>query len=308
MAHDILGLGCVAVDELLEVEHFPTEDVKAPILSRRVEVGGTTATALLAASKLGIRCAYAGILGDDPESRLVLQTFQQAGIDGSLIRRDPAARPIRCTIFSSRASGSRTVLYDLSGAHPASLDWPTDDAIRAAKLLLVDQFGTEAIIRAARICRAANIPVVADLEQYDPRPEFLTLIREATHLVFSRELALRVTGCSSPAKALERLRTGEQRAIVVTAGAEGAWFVASDFAPRVQHQPAYQVRAKGTTGCGDVFRGAYSAALLDGLSVAEAVRFGSAAAALRASAESPSERLPGREAVLQLIATCPAMS
>src|SRR5688572_347434 len=170
MPYDILGLGCVAVDETLTVDQFPAEDSKTRIVSRRTSVGGTTATAILAAAKLGVPCAFAGTLGNDPASLLVLETFQQAGIDTSLIRRHPAARPIRCTILIDRSSGSRTVLYDLEGAAPTPTDWPPEDSIRAARVLLVDQFGTEGNVRAATIAKLANLTTIADLEHNDPRP------------------------------------------------------------------------------------------------------------------------------------------
>ena len=48
---DILGLGVVAVDDLLYVEHYPRPDSKLPILAKRREGGGLTATALVAASR-----------------------------------------------------------------------------------------------------------------------------------------------------------------------------------------------------------------------------------------------------------------
>jgi sugar/nucleoside kinase (ribokinase family) len=303
MSYEILGLGCVAVDETLVVERFPAEDSKIQILSRATSVGGTTTTALLAAAKLGSPCAFAGTLGEDPASLLVLDTFQRAGIDISLIRRDPAARPIRCTILLNRSSGSRTVLYDLEGAVPTPMDWPPEESIRAARLLLVDQFGTAGNVRAAQIARRANLPTIADLEQDDPRPEFLGFFGQARHLVFSRELALGFTRTTAIPAALERLASKSQDAVIITAGDKGVWFVSSDSPGKLQHEPAFAVQVRDTTGCGDVFRGAYAAALLEGRPVAAAVRFSAAAAALRATAESQAERLPTREGILKLIAT-----
>ena len=307
MPYDILGLGCVAVDESLVLERFPAEDSKARIFSRNSAVGGTTATALLAAAKLGASCAYAGTLGDDVASRLVLAAFQHAGIDSSLIRRDPAARPIRCTIVTSQRTGSRTVLYDLEGAVPAAAGWPPDGAIRAAKLLLVDQFGREGIIPAARLAKAAGIPVVLDLEHANSADEYVELVALANHVVFTRALAANITGHANPAEAVDQLWQNTHQAIILTAGTDGLWYRCADD-PQSRHLPAYAVTARDTTGCGDVFRGAYAAALVQGESVEVALRYGAAAAAFRAAAKTGAERLPTRDAVLQLIATRPAMS
>jgi sugar/nucleoside kinase (ribokinase family) len=306
MPYDILGLGCVAVDETLTVEQFPAEDSKARIVCRAGAVGGSAGTALLAAAKLGAVCAYAGTLGDDPASQLVVDTFQQAGIGTSLIRREEGARPIRCTIVASQATGSRTVLYDLQGARPAAADWPQGDAIRGAKLLLVDQFGREWIIPAAKIARAAAVPVVLDLEHADTADDYVDFLKHANHIILTGDLAARITGQARPSEALSRLWQSGHEAIVLTAGAAGLWYrTAADSQP--QHFPAYAVQARDTTGCGDVFRGAYAAALLRGEAIVDCIRFGAAAAALRAAATSPDERLPTRESVLKLIATGCAM-
>ena len=185
MSYDILGLGCVAVDETLVVERFPAEDAKVQVISRSATVGGTTATALLAAAKLGVRCAFVGTLGEDPASRLVLETFQQAGIDTSLIRREAAARPIRCTILISRASGSRTVLYDLQGAVPAVLGWPPADAV-ARPDCSSSISSAEGILPAARFAKSAGVPIVADLEHLEQSGDYTDYFVLADHVILSR--------------------------------------------------------------------------------------------------------------------------
>jgi sulfofructose kinase len=46
--------------------------------------------------------------------------------------------------------------------------------------------------------------------------------------------------------------------------------------------PAFPVEATNTTGAGDVFHGAYALAMAEGMEVEAAMRFASAAGALRA--------------------------
>ncbi|MBN2129460.1 MAG: hypothetical protein JW741_08180, partial [Sedimentisphaerales bacterium] len=62
---DVLGLGYTAVDDLLYVESYPPADNKARVRHRERHCGGLTATALVAAARLGARCMYAGVLGND---------------------------------------------------------------------------------------------------------------------------------------------------------------------------------------------------------------------------------------------------
>src|SRR5262245_61850781 len=94
---DVLGLGCVAVDDLLLAPNYPTPDSKVRLLGRQRSSGGLTATALIAAARLGARAAFAGVLGDDDDSRFVLDSFQREGVDVSCAVRRPDARPIHST-------------------------------------------------------------------------------------------------------------------------------------------------------------------------------------------------------------------
>jgi sulfofructose kinase len=99
--------------------------------------------------------------------------------------------------------------------------------------------------------------------------------------VIHRALAVKRSGCQDPAAAAQALWGPGRQAIVVTCGAEGCW-VTGDGGP-AWHQPAFSVPVIDTTGCGDVFHGAYAAALARGLNLEQRVRIASAAAALKAT-------------------------
>src|SRR5262249_55127931 len=164
---DILGLGCVAVDDLLYVPSFPSPDSKMQIVRRERQCGGLTATALVAAARLGSRCAYAGTLGQDDLSQYVVDSLHNEGIDVAYVQQRPGARPIYSVVIVDADRQTRTILYDLEGALGAQEDWPPADVIRAARILFIDHFGTEGMIRAAKIGHEAGIPVVADFEAQD---------------------------------------------------------------------------------------------------------------------------------------------
>ena len=64
-----------------------------------------------------------------------------------------------------------------------------------------------------------------------------------------------------------------------------------------RHEPAFEVNAIDTTGCGDVFHGAYAAALSRGLATRDRIRFASAAAALKATKHGGQAGIPNRATV-----------
>jgi sulfofructose kinase len=299
---DILGLGCAAVDELLYVDAFPAADAKVQVRRRERHCGGLTATALVASARLGCKCAYASSLGDDDHSRFVLERLKEEGIDTRCVRRLPEARPVRSTIIVDQSQQTRAILFDLDGVYGADPSWPDESVILASRALIVDHVGVAGMVRAAKIARDAGIPVVADLES-DDDPALPQLLELADHLILSHNFAQRVTGKQDAAVAVKSLWTSGRRAAVVTCGRDGCWYV-SDQDPGIPHRlPALRVEAVDTTGCGDVFHGAYAAGLVHGRDVPSALRFATVAAGLKATRPGGQDGIPNRSTVEDYLAT-----
>ena len=288
---DVLGLGYAAVDELLYVDAHPAADAKMPVRRRERQCGGLTATALVAAARLGCRCAYAGTLGTDELSQFVIQRLQAEGIDVSRVRLRAEAGPVHSTIIVDQSRQTRTILYERADPSPPDDAWPEEQLVRSARVLFVDHSCVTTMLRAARIARAAGIPVVADLED-DQDPRFAQLLAEIDHLVLPRDFALQLSGQKEPQAAAAALCTAGRRAAVVTCGKDGCWYATADHSAEAKWQPALAVEAVDTTGCGDVFHGAYAAALVRGLEIAEAVRFATIAAGLKATRRGGQAGIP----------------
>jgi sugar/nucleoside kinase (ribokinase family) len=291
---DILGLGATAVDDLIYVESYPAADSKVPIRRQERQGGGLTGTALVAAARMGARCQYAGGLGSDEFSRFVQRRFEEEGVGLDHLDRRDELRPVHSLIVVEEGRGTRTIFCDSDGAARARVDWPPDDVIRAARVLFVDHFGIEGMIRAARVARAAGIPVVADFESLPGEERFAELVALADHPVTPLAFAQRWTGCEHPGEAARALWNATRQAVVVTCGADGCWYVGGDDPQTPRHQPAMRVTVVDTTGCGDVFHGAYAAGLAYGLDLPDRVRSASAAAAIKATRRGGQTGIPTR--------------
>jgi sulfofructose kinase len=278
---DFLALGAVAVDDLYYIGTYPGPDEKTPILRRERQCGGMSAIAAITGSRLGCKCAYAGVLGRDELSDFAIGQLRKEGVNIRHLARRAGVRTIHSIIMIDSKAGTRNIFYDLHGVVGVARDWPPAEVIRSARVLFVDWFSVPGMIRAARVARAAGIPVVADFEQ-SGLPGFATLLPLADHLIISESFTVKLTGLSDPRRAVVKLWTGQQQLIAVTCGAKGCFFVTAGNPSVVCHQPAFKVKAVDTTGCGDVFHGAYAAALARGLSAPDRIRFAAAAAALKA--------------------------
>jgi sugar/nucleoside kinase (ribokinase family) len=300
---DILGVGSVAVDDLLYVAAYPPPDAKARVLRRERQCGGLTGTALVAAARSGARCGFAGVVGVDQLSDEVARQFQHMGVDTAWMARHPAARVIHSVIVVEEQRQTRTIFYDLAGAIGVNPAWPPAQAIQSARALYIDHLDAEMSLRAARIARESNIAVVADFE-YVSSPLFADLLELVDHLILPAGFAAQLTGRSEPGEAALALWSAGRELVAVTCGASGAWWVQREAPDLPRHQPAFEARVVDTTGCGDVFHGAYAAALVRGLPAEARLRYAAAAAALKASQPGAQAGIPARADVEAFLTAC----
>ncbi len=297
---DVLGIGCVAVDDLFYVAAYPPADVKIPIERRERMCGGLTATALVAAARQGAACAYGGALADDEPSHFVRATLEREGIDFAPSPRHLGASPIHATVIVDQSAHTRTILIWRPEVVGPLAQQPTADDLAAARVLLIDHHGEAATVRAQQLARAAGVPVVADLER-DDLPAFAEIRRLTDHLVISEQFAAHLSGCGTPADAARSLLTGDTQVVVVTCGRDGCWAVTAD-EPAPRHYPSFAVEVVDTTGCGDAFHGVYAAELARGTPLPERLRRAAATAALKARHHGGQPGLPTRAAVDEFLA------
>src|SRR5947208_2821825 len=103
-------------------------------------------------------------------------------------------------------------------------DCPPEEALHRCRMIYVDHYGMEGMIRAARIARAAGAAVFGDLER-DEWPGFDELFALVDHVVVNHSFACKRTACADPAAAAMKLWDMGKAAVVVTCGAEGSWWV-----------------------------------------------------------------------------------
>ena len=298
---DILGVGSVAIDDLLAVAAYPPADAKARVLRRERQCGGMTGTALIAAARSGARCGYAGVVGTDELSDEVARQFQRMGVDTSWMAREPDARVIYSVIVVDEQRQTRTIFYDLDGAIGMNSLWPPAEAIQSARALYIDHLDAEMVLRAARIARAAGVAVIADFE-YVSSPLFDELLALIDHLILPADFAAQLSGQSDPRAAAQALWGAGRELVAITCGADGVCWIGGAAPDQPQHQPAFPVQVVDTTGCGDVFHGAYAAAFTRGLPAQERMRYAAAAAALKATRPGPQAGIPTRAEVEAFLA------
>lgn len=297
---DVLGLGAVAVDDMVYVDGYPPPNTKVPIIDERREGGGLAGTALVTVARLGGTAAYLGVLGDDALSLFASAELERAGVDCSHVRRRPDARPIHSVIIVDSRTGQRTLFYSMAGVCNPDVADITPDVIGACRVLLVDSTVAVPALHAVDLARQAGVQVVADLEHSDGEG-ISELLRQVDHLIVGLDFAREVTGARSPEDLVRGLWLPTHTACVVTAGDHGSWYLARETGSQIQHCPAWPVQVVDTNGCGDVFHGAYAARIARGDGVARAIGVASVTAALKATKPGRRQGIPDWPTVSRLM-------
>src|SRR5688572_26900133 len=109
---DAVGFGLNAVDHLIVVPEYPAFDTKMRLLDHKQSAGGQTASAMVALKRLGLKTAYAGRFGSDPEGVFGLQTLKDEDVNTDFAEVVEGARNQVAFITIDGRSGERTIVWD----------------------------------------------------------------------------------------------------------------------------------------------------------------------------------------------------
>jgi sulfofructose kinase len=276
-APKILCAGIAVQDIVMRVETFPPPGAKVPASDFIITGGGCAANAALAVARLGGRAAFAGPLGDqdDAVSERIIRDLCIEGIDcNGVARVDGATASVSLILLD--AAGEKTIATRRGKGLGQTLPADAAQLVADADAVLVDNRFPEFVTAVCRAAQARKIPVVIDLD-LATKPDD-ALLKLGTHVIASTEALRATTGLGEPAVGLRRLAEHLTGFLGVTDGANGVYWLDAD---NLRHMPAFAVTAIDTLGAGDTFHAAFTLAIAEGRSLNEALRFASAAAALK---------------------------
>src|SRR5688572_22188001 len=109
---DAVGFGLNAVDHLIVVPEYPAFDTKMRLVEHKQAAGGQTATAMIALQRLGLKTAYAGRFGSDPEGRFGFEAVKKEGVNIGYAEVIEGARNQIAFIIIDARNGERTIIWD----------------------------------------------------------------------------------------------------------------------------------------------------------------------------------------------------
>jgi len=285
---DVIGLGQVCIDYLGFIDRLPSVEERVELENLTVLRGGPTATALELLSRFGLNTAIIGKVGDDDEGALAMRDLKKHNIDTAFLVAEQGKRTQISLIPIERGTGRRTVLWSRGTITPVAPDELPTEAIRSAAALHMDDLYIEAAIEAARIAKRAGALVSFDAGDYTPPMK--ELVGNVDIFIASLDFVKRLCGDIPPRDALVKLKEFKAPVTGITLSEMGSLTL---YQGEIIETPAYEVGRVDTTGCGDVFHGAFLYAWLKDWGIERALRFATAAAGMNACALGAGGGMPG---------------
>jgi len=268
MAH-ILGIGIATLDIINTVDGYPPEDAEVRALGQQRRRGGNCTNTLAVLSRLGHRCAWGGMLAEEPDSGLIRADLERHGIDLHAVRTQQGGKAPTSYIVLNRRNGSRTIVHyrdlpefgygDFTRIDLRPYDWLHFEGRNVAE--------TRRMLVHARDTTPAA-PRSVEIEK--PRPDIEQLFQYADVLLFSRHYAA-ARGFTDPERFLRGIEGETPGAARVLAWGEAGGY-ALDRDDRLTHSPAYPPpRLIDTLGAGDTFNAGIIDALVSGVALDEAL-------------------------------------
>lgn len=276
-------VGVITIDTIALVDKYPSEDQRVVAQEIARAGGGPAAVAAVALSRLGIKSAIVGTIGDDADGNEVLRMFQKEGVDTSGISVGTSATASSVIVaskeYNARAISTRQPVVQ------APINEAAKKLITDAQWVHVDHLGITRLTELG-ISRGNGRLISFDagygVDTFNP-------IIVDLFVPTNRQMALRYPGIDL-AVALENDSMKAGNTVVATQGSAGS----AGFSPEtgLVIAPGFTVDVMSTLGAGDVFHGALVAQLIHGFALQEAMIRANAVAALSCTGLDGQSKIP----------------
>lgn len=303
----ITVFGSFNYDMTARMERFPKPGETLMGLDFVTGPGGKGSNQAIAAKRAGAELNFITKIGTDAFGKEAMKTFDSEGIGAGGVIVDPALPTGSAFILLDNTSRQNMIVVNKG----ASSDFHDEDIaamrplLESTDILLIQlETNISAVESVIGIVKNAGGIVILNPA---PAAELSQFVYENTDIITPNETEVELlTGVSvdSPESADEAARILRERGVrqvVITLGSNGAYAHDRTSAAVVR---AYPVQPVDTTGAGDTFNGAMTAALAEGKSLFEAVNFANAAASISVSRPGAGLSAPFREEIDSLLNTC----
>lgn len=266
----ILCVGSASYDITIPVSDFPIENTKTRVDEKYECGGGPAATAAYLLAKWNMDVSFIGTIGNDEYGRKLINEFEQANVNlKNLFIENEETTSSFITINTS--TGTRTILTyrpKYKEIENVNLNFTPD-------VILTD--GQEYKLMLNLIEKYPNAITIIDAGRYTKQIEDLS--KKVDYVVCSKDFAEKATNIDSSSlkKMYKKLKEIFNTNIIVTLESKGCLYEHDD---NIKLMPAIKVKAIDSTGAGDIFHGAFTYGIANGLKLENILKLSNIAAGL----------------------------
>jgi ribokinase len=305
-SNGVVVFGSINIDLVAQTPRLPQPGETLIGSNFYTTPGGKGANQAVAAARLGAPTWMVGRVGKDGFGPTLVASLQQAQVNTEAVRVDESTHSGVAMILVGHQGENQIVgvfgANGQMGAADVERLQRLIETVQPQVLLLQLEVPIAAVQAAAQVAHAAGITVILDpapvpQEIIAPLYQWVDILApnevEASQLV-----GFAVHSPETAQRAAHLLQQQGAKTVIVKLGAQGALCVT----PETQHWvPAFAVQAIDTVAAGDAFAGGLAAALAEGRSLSEALRWGCAAGALATTQVGAQTAMGDRVELLALL-------
>ncbi len=300
----VLVFGSINMDLVACVPHLPLPGETLTGKEFSTIPGGKGANQAVAAARLGVPTHLVGRVGGDSFGQDLIAGLKESGVKCDRIQIDSSTSSGIALIEVEDSGENRIVI--IAGANgevkPQDVEQLLDLLPTAQVLLLQLEIPLAAVCAAAKAAHQSGVLVMLD-----PAPAPSSLPSDLYPLIdiltpnqveAGQLVGFPVEDQATAEKAAGVLRSRGVKTVIIKLGAQGCLCATAEGNRWI---PAFSVSVVDTTAAGDAFNGGVAAALAEGLSLQQALTWGTATGALSVTQSGAQPSLPNREELMRFL-------
>lgn len=283
---DVIGLGTIAMDIVMQVDALPKEDGFGVIKSTNYFPGGSGTNVIVQASRLGAQCGYIAQIGDDFIGKDICKSLQdeKLNIDAMLVKAGGISLHTNIVVDDE---GKKFILLNMGNAFLSMNSSDIDmNYIKSSKIFYTDLLPGEPAIAALKAAKEASLKTafnmqvgLQNMEGFGvSRETILETLKYVDVFAPCRDGLYALTGTTDLKGCKEYIRKYFNGVLLITLGAEGS--AAFDNNSEMLKIPVMKTEVVDTTGAGDSYMGSFIYAyMLKKMDLKAAMNFATACAA-----------------------------
>ncbi len=301
MAKNIVVVGSSNTDMILKVNRIPRPGETILGGEFLTAAGGKGANQAVAAACAGGSVLMVARVGRDMFGERAVAGLVEKGICVDHVTYDDAPSGVALIFVAEDGENSIGVGGGANARlSPADVRNAKDKFASAGVVVLQLETPLETVQVAAELGRASGAIVILNPAPAQKLPdELLRNVSMITPNETEAELltGIAVTDDASCRRAADVLLARGVGTVIITLGARGAYLATTDSQQLI---PGFRVTPVDSTAAGDTFNGALAVAIAEGVSLAEAIRFANAAAAISVTRFGAQPSAPSRHEIEEL--------